>query len=192
MRGVENMAEYKVRKYPLFSACGLNCGLCPRYYTEGSSRCPGCGGEGFLETHCSCSIIPCCERKGIEYCFDCDEFPCKRYDGADLYDSFVTHKNQFIDMEKAKQIGIEAYVAELNEKVCILEELLDGYNDGRRKNLYCIAVNLLELQDVKTVIEQIRDKTKTENLLKAKSAVAVRLFEEMAELRKISLKLRKK
>ena len=186
------MAEYKVRKYPLFSACGLNCGLCPRYYTEGSSRCPGCGGEGFLETHCSCSIIPCCERKGIEYCFDCDEFPCKRYDGADLYDSFVTHKNQFIDMEKAKQIGIEAYVAELNEKVCILEELLDGYNDGRRKNLYCIAVNLLELQDVKTVIEQIRDKTKTENLLKAKSAVAVRLFEEMAELRKISLKLRKK
>jgi len=27
--------EYKLRKYPLFSACGLNRGLCPRYPTGG-------------------------------------------------------------------------------------------------------------------------------------------------------------
>jgi len=33
--------EYKQREYPLFSACGLNCGLCPRYHTDGISKCPG-------------------------------------------------------------------------------------------------------------------------------------------------------
>jgi len=186
------MAEYKVRKYPLFSSCGLNCGLCSRYYIEGSSRCPGCGGEGFLEVHCSCSILPCCELKGIEYCFECNEFPCKRYDGADLNDSFITHKNQFVDMEKAKLIGIEAYATELNEKVDILKELLSSYNDGRRKSFYCIAVNLLELQDVKVVMEKIIGEIKPQMTLKEKATVAVKLFNEMAEQRGILLKLRKK
>jgi hypothetical protein len=186
------MAEYKIRTYPLFSACGLNCGLCPRFYTEGSSLCPGCGGEGFLETHCSCSILPCCERKGIEYCFDCDEFPCKKYDRADEHDSFITHKNQFVDMEKAKQNGMEAYKSELSEKIGILEELLNDYNDGRRKSFYCVAINLLNLIDVNAVMERIRNEIQPEMSLKEKSAVAVRLFNEMAEQRDISLKLRKK
>jgi len=137
-------------------------------------------------------MIPCCERKGIEYCFDCDEFPCKKYDGADIYDSFITHKNQFVDMEKAKRIGMEAYSAALHEKIGIFEELLGNYNGGRRKNLYCMAVNLLELQDIRAVMEQIGSETVAETSVKAKAAAAVRLFEEMAELRGISMKLRKK
>jgi len=185
------MATYKVRKYPLFSACGLNCGLCPRYYTDGPSRCPGCGGENFLETHCSCSILPCCERKNIEYCFDCDEFPCKKYDGADLSDSFITHKNQFKDLEKAKRIGIEAYAGELNEKISIIEELLKNYNDGRRKSFYCIAVNLLELKDIKAVMKKIKENTTKEMSIKEKATIAVKLFEDMASQRNISTKLRK-
>ena len=187
---------YKVRKYPLFSACGLNCGLCPRYYTEGSSRCPGCGGVDFLETHCSCSILPCCERKNVEFCYDCDEFPCKKYDGADTSDSFVTHLNQFKDLDKAKTIGIEAYMKEQNEKISILEELLNTYNDGRRKSFYCVVVNLLELEDVKNVMEQVKTESVAEvslkeMTLKEKTVLAVKLFENMAEQRGISTKLRK-
>jgi len=72
--------EYQTRKYPQFAACGLNCGLCPRYYTVGSSRCPGCAGKGFLEVHPTCGILSCCQRKGLEYCFECGEFPCMKYD----------------------------------------------------------------------------------------------------------------
>lgn len=33
----------------------------------------------------------------------------------------------------------------LEEKIEILEFLIENYNDGRSKNIYCIAVNLLEL-----------------------------------------------
>ena len=94
--------NYTTRTYPLFSACGLNCGLCPRYYTVGQSRCPGCADEGFTDAHCSCGVLSCCQRKGLEYCFLCEEFPCEKYEGADSSDSFITHKNQFHDMEKAK------------------------------------------------------------------------------------------
>ena len=185
------MAEYKVRAYPLFSACGLNCGLCPRYYTDGSSRCPGCGGENFLETHCSCSILPCCERRNIEYCFECDEFPCKKYDGADLSDSFITHKNQFKDLEKAKRIGMDEYAKDQSEKISILKELLEHYNDGRRKSFYCVAVNLLELHDIKAAMVRIRDKSTADMSEKEKATLAVSIFNELASKRGISTKLRK-
>ena len=183
--------KYKTRTYPLFSACGLNCGLCPRYYTDGESRCPGCAGEGFSEVHPACGILSCCQRKNHEYCFECDEFPCKKYDGADKSDSFITHKNQFSDMEKAKQSGIEAYKAELSEKVAILEDLLNNYNDGRRKSFYCLAVNLLESEDLRLLTKQIRRETEAANSLKEKAAIAVRLLQAVADEKNVVLKLRK-
>ena len=184
--------EYKIRTYPLFAACGLNCGLCPRYHTVGTSRCPGCAGEGFSEVHPACGVLSCCQRKGLEYCFLCDEFPCKKYDGADLLDSFITHKNQFRDMDRAKQIGMEAYAAELNAKVQILEELLRSYDDGRRKGFFCLAVNLLDLADVISIMEQIRDETEPQAPLKEKAATAVRLFRAIADEKGIVLQLRKR
>ena len=51
-------------------------------------------------------------RKGIEYCFECEEFPCKKYDNWGDSDSFITHRNYLSDMEKVKCIGIDAYIAE--------------------------------------------------------------------------------
>jgi len=185
------MANYKVRAYPLFSACGLNCGLCPRYNTDGSSRCPGCGGEDFLETHCSCSILPCCERKDVEFCYDCDEFPCKKYNGADQSDSFITHENQFKDMNKAKQIGIDVYYDELSKKIELLKILLSNYNDGRRKSFYCLVVNLMELDDIRMIMEQVEAKISKDMSLKEISAIVSQLFEEKATQKGISTKLRK-
>jgi hypothetical protein len=182
--------KYETRPYPQFAVCGLNFGLCPRYYTIGSSRCPGCSGEEFSEVHPACGILSCCQRKGLEYCFECDEFPCKKYDGADLTDSFITHKNQFADMEKAKRIGMDAYKAELDEKVNSLELLLANYDDGRRKSFFCMAVNLLDLQDIRAVMERVAA-IEAETLIKEKAKTAVAIFEEIAIQRKIPLKLRK-
>jgi hypothetical protein len=121
----------------------------------------------------------------------CEEFPCKKYDGADLTDSFITHKNQFRDLEKAKLIGMKAYKAELDEKVEILETLLSKYNDGRKKSFFCTAVNLLELQDIRGIMEEIADKIQPDSSIKVKAATVSALFEKMAEKRGVSLKLRK-
>ncbi len=159
---------------------------------DGTSRCPGCSGEGFLTKHPACGVLSCSQRKGLEYCYQCDEYPCKKYDGADQSDSFITHLKQFSDMEKAKTLGIDSYRNVLNEKISILEMLLANYNDGRRKGFFCLAINLLEIQDVRHVMEQILSQTQTEQSVKDKATTAVQLFQSMAEQRNLTLKLRKK
>jgi hypothetical protein len=184
--------EYQQRKYPQFSACGLNCGLCPRYYTSGTSRCPGCAGDGFLTKHPKCGVLSCSQRKHLEYCYQCDEFPCKKYDGADQSDSFISHLNQLKDLEKAKNIGMDAYSEELNEKIAILETLLENYDDGRRKSFFCTALNLLELQNIKNAVAQIELEVCPEQSIKERTATAVRLFQTIADKQGISLSLRKK
>ena len=184
--------EYKQRAYPQFSACGLNCGLCPRYHTVGSSRCPGCAGEGFSDVHPSCGVLSCSQRKGLQVCFQCEEFPCSRYDGAAQYDSFVTHRNQLRDLGRAKENGMRAYKAELEEKIRILEQLFQLYDDGRRKSYFCLAVNLLDLSDLKTVMVSLSGEARSAQSRKEKAAVAVRLFEILADDRGIALELRKK
>ena len=186
--------KYSNRQYPLFSACGLNCGLCPQYknYSDGKFKCPGCAGEGFSEAHPACGVLSCSQKKGVEYCCDCDEYPCKRYNGADLSDSFITHKNQLKDFDKLKAIGLDAYKAEIDEKMNILEILLNNYNDGRRKSFFCVAVNLLDLCDIKAVMNRIAAGTTPDSTLKEKATVAASLFIEMADTKAVSLKLRKR
>lgn len=93
-------------------------------------------------------------------------------------------------MDKAKALGIDAYKKELDEKTATLENLLTNYNDGRRKSFFCLAVNLLELQDVRRVMEQIAGETKRDYTAKDKADMAVRLLKNMAAQRHISLKLR--
>ena len=183
---------YRQREFPLFSACGLNCGLCPRYHTDGATKCPGCAGEGFSAKHPSCGVLTCSQRRGVEYCCLCEEYPCTRYDGIDLFDSFITHKNQLKDFEKVKSTGFDAYKAELNNKIALLKYLLENFDDGRKKSFFCIAVNLFDLHDTEYVMAQIMDKTGQDDSKKEKAATAVRIFQVMAEKRNVLLQLRKK
>ncbi len=175
------------RQYPLFSLCGLNCGLCPMHL---GNYCPGCGGGPGNQP---CAIARCSQlHSGIEYCYMCNKYPCEKYDGIDEFDSFITHRNQLKDLEKVKKIGVEAYQSELDEKIEILKFLLGNYNDGRRKSFFCVAVNLLELADLKTVINEIKDRTKPDSAIKEKAAFAVEAFQAMAAERNVALKLNKK
>lgn len=100
------MKNFK-RENLLFSLCGLNCGLCPMNLNQ---YCPGCGGG---EGKQSCSIAKCSLQHGnVEYCFQCENYPCEKYDNIDEFDSFITHQHQKQDMEKFKKLGIELYSAE--------------------------------------------------------------------------------
>lgn len=182
--------EIRSREYPMFSACGLNCGLCPRFYTNGESRCPGCGAQDFSQKHPACGLLSCSTRHGFEFCGLCGEYPCKKYNGTGLYDSFITHQNQLTNFEKVNRIGIEAYQVELNSKVLLLQRLLDQFDDGRRKSYFCLAVNLLELEDVESTMIQLENVDR-QSSPKEKAAAAVRLFEEAAQKRGMTLKLRK-
>lgn len=176
------------RQNQLFSLCGLNCGLCPMFLNK---YCPGCGGG---EGNQSCKIARCSmEHNGVEYCFQCDEYPCPKYKHMDDFDSFMTHQGRKADMERARQLGIEAYNAEQVEKAKILDILLSDFNDGRKKTLFCTAVSLLDLRELQAVLRQIENRADLDTLtLKEKSAFAAGLLQEAAAKNNIELKLRKK
>ena len=55
------------------------------------------------------------------------------YEEFDDGDSFVPHRNRQQDIAQAWELGLETYLAQLEEKQEILDELLTHYNDGRRK-----------------------------------------------------------
>ena len=128
------------REDQLFSLCGLNCGLCSMHL---GGYCPGCGGGAGNQ---ACAIARCAMQKEDTpmYCSACSEFPCERYAEPDAYDSFITHRNRMQDFMRMHTIGAAAYHKEQLEKIEILKELLSDYNDGRRKTLFTLAVNLLE------------------------------------------------
>lgn len=133
------------------------------------------------------------EHGGVEYCFQCSEYPCEKYSHIDDFDSFITHRNRKSDMEKAKRFGIDAYNAEQAEKANILEVLLSNYNDGCKKTLFCVAVNLLELQELQTVLREIDRKPDMKTMtIKEKSAFVAGLLQDAAAEKNIDLKLHKK
>ena len=74
------------------------------------------------------------------------------------------------DMGKAQQIGIPAYNAEQEEKRKILDFLLASYNDGRRKNLFCIAVNLLEIGEIENILQAVKSDKEFQGLSKKEQA----------------------
>jgi len=98
------------------------------------------------------------------------------------------------DLEAAKHMGPALYQKELDEKMILLRSLLTHFNDGRRKSIFCIAVNLLDLCDVRSVMEHMADERKRDHSLakKEKSDAVERLFRNTADSRGISLRLRKK
>lgn len=171
------------RKNQLFSLCGLNCGLCTMRL---GGHCDGCGNGNQ-----SCKIARCSlEHGGVEYCCECPHYPCEKYEKIDEYDSFITHRNRRVDMEKLRDIGADRYNFEQGEKVRLLEYLLSSCNDGRRKTLFCLAVNLLELSDVRDVVDQLM----ASNLptVKDRAALAAALLQKYAGEKGILLKLNRK
>jgi hypothetical protein len=96
------------KKFYTLGCCGLDCGLCPRFYTEGSSKCPGCYGLDFENKHPSCSFITCCVKKnGLEVCGECSDFPCPKFDKeTGENDSFITHRRVILNQNLIKESGI--------------------------------------------------------------------------------------
>jgi hypothetical protein len=92
----------------LIAPCGLDCSICPLQATTLSGGepvglfatliklgaitkaempgeasqglcCPTCRGDRVLQWSATCRIRQCCvDDKGLEYCSECDGFPCER------------------------------------------------------------------------------------------------------------------
>jgi len=180
------------KKYPTLGACGLDCGLCPRYHTRGSSRCPGCLGPDFFDKHPSCGIISCCVKNhGYEVCAECSDWPCEKFDpkieeGGE-YDSFITYQNVVKNMNRIRKIGLNKFIKEQQTRITLLEKMLNEFDDGRSKNLYCLAATLLPCKILERAV-----KNSINVNVKEKAKSLKKIIIEEAEKNKIELKLRKK
>ena len=170
-----------------FSLCGMNCALCAMKL---GGFCPGCGGGPGNQP---CAIARCSLEHGIhDYCISCRAYPCRKYDGITEADSFITHQHQLQDMARMKAIGLESYHAELARRSQLLERLLSECNDGRRKTLFLLAANLLDLADLEQAMRQIESQLREEMTRKQKAAIAADCLAAAAAGEGIALKLRRR
>ncbi|MFX1306770.1 MAG: DUF3795 domain-containing protein [Promethearchaeota archaeon] len=189
--------EHPIKKYPTIACCGLDCGLCPTYYTQGPSKCPGCCGPDFFNKHPSCSIITCCVKtNNFETCAECDEFPCSKIDKWDRCDSFISHRVSLSNLRLIKQNGLNLFIEQQEKRIKMLEKMLENFNEGRSKSFYCSATALLTISDLKYALEESENKINKEKIdsknLKANSKILKAILNNIAEGQQVELKLRRK
>lgn len=149
------------RKYPTIAVCGLDCGFCPRYYTQGKSRCPGCGGPDFSSKHPSCSFITCCvKEKGLEVCAECPEFPCSKFRTDEEYQreegssSYPSPKPIMRNLRFIREHGISAFAAEQGKRIALLQRMIDTFDDGRSRSFFCRAACLHDPAEIESAVNE--------------------------------------
>ncbi|MFW9782883.1 MAG: DUF3795 domain-containing protein [Candidatus Heimdallarchaeota archaeon] len=185
------------KKYPSIACCGLDCGLCPTYYTKGPSRCPGCCGPNFSNKHPSCSIITCCvKNNNFETCADCYNFPCPKLKDWDVSDSFISHRVSLKNLGLIKEKGIKEFIDQQHQRIDLLKILLEDFNEGRSKSFFCIATALLPIkyldESVKRANERIDNEKIEASNLKFKSKIIKQYLNDFATNQKVILKLKRK
>jgi len=103
----------------------------------------------------------CTVKRGLEVCGQCAEFPCAKYNDREKIerDSFVTHKRIFRNHAFIQAHGLDRFIAEQNERVVILREMLTRFNDGRSKGFFCLAVALLSVEHLRAAMAEADTKT---------------------------------
>ena len=146
-----------IKNYPTIACCGLDCGLCPRYYIDGPSRCPGCAGPDFYIKHPSCSYITCCvKKKNLEVCGQCPDFPCSKFKTDEEYQqieesfSYPSYKVVMRNHNFIKEHGIKDFITRQKKRIKLLERMIENFDDGRSRSFFCRATCLLEVTSLET------------------------------------------
>jgi hypothetical protein len=166
-----NLIKYPTKKYPTIGVCGLDCGLCPRYYTIGLSRCPGCGGPDFFDKHPSCSFITCCvKKKNLEVCAECSDFPCSKFKSDEEYQqlkessSYPCYKKVLPNLNFIKEYGIEKFIEQQKKRIKLLETVIKNFDDGRSRSFFCKVAVLLDLTSLRSSLYMATQKIKAERI----------------------------
>lgn len=149
------------KRFPTIGACGLDCGLCPRYYTVGPSRCPGCAGPRFFDKHPSCSFITCCVKgKSIEVCAECPDFPCSKFKSEEEYgqveesSSYPPCTRIMPNMKFIRERGLDEFLKDQKKRITMLETMIERFDDGRSRSFYCRAAALLDVTSLERAMAE--------------------------------------
>lgn len=181
-----NQTDSDLKIYPTIGVCGLDCGLCPRYYTAGDSRCPGCGGPNFLNKHPSCSFITCCVKKNnFEVCADCSSFPCSKFkpdkeiqqfEGSS---SYPPYKKIMINLNYIRENGIENFIDNQKKRIRLLEKLLQDFDDGRSRSFFCKATALLDINSLEDSLMKAIQKVKSHKIRSTEIKIKAKILKDI-------------
>lgn len=180
--------------YPEIGVCGLSCRLCPMYNTETESRCLGCKSQNRMAV--GCPFITCAvKKKGIEFCWECTENKtCKKWkkhrETGKKYDSFKCYQRLEEDILFIQNKGVNEFEEIQKKREHVLKEMLKEFNEGRSKSYYCIAVTVLEIEELKKALAQAK-KDSYGLEMRGKSKVLHSILDDIAEKKGYCLKLRK-
>ncbi len=174
--------------------CGLYCGLCPMFHSEGESRCGGCKSEGRMTV--GCVFITCAvKRKGVEFCWDCDEDAvCSRWrkhrESGKEHDSFKCYQKLEDDIHFIRKNGVGEFEKSQEIRESLLKDMLREFNEGRSKTYYCIAATVLEIDELEKALNEARSRSNSLEI-KEKSGLLHSLLDKVSEEKNYRLKLRK-
>jgi len=134
------------------------------------------------------------KKKAVEFCGFCEENnTCDRWrkhrEMGKKHDSFVCYQKLEDNIAFIQKNGIAEFEKQQEAKERLLKEMLEGFNEGRSKSLYCIAATVLETGELEAVLDEARAKAK-ELELKAKAAIMHSLLDKVASKKNYLLKLR--
>ena len=113
----------------LISPCGLDCFNCGGYVENVSDEerakeaerlgmspdevaCRGCRAEqGCVRYGLDCETWKCIQKKGVSYCYECDEFPCGLLAPSSKGASYP-HNMKVYNLGRMKLVGLDAWVEE--------------------------------------------------------------------------------
>ena len=118
--------------------CGLDCFNCPMYHALSDENlrnkiaesmkiptdkaiCKGCRNEngtiGFLNMTEPCNAYRCISDKGIDFCFDCSDFPCDYLHPYSDMAPMVPHNTKVFNLCLIKKMGLEKWAREKAKSV---------------------------------------------------------------------------
>jgi hypothetical protein len=163
----------------LIGCCGIYCGLCNKYQSKAPSRCIGCQ---LGEQHSWCSIWNCCVKKhGFSNCTECSElFKCAIFSKRKVAEWIPAAEN----LHRIKEIGLGNWLKGQKERLRLVEELLQNYNDGRLTSLSCRVCAKMPIELISRALKESKKKIVNGKLdasdVKSKAKIIKAILEDLA------------
>ena len=122
------------------SYCGIYCGACEIMHAEteedearvlklwegtlnagpGQMHCSGCKSDNLFFNCAQCVMRPCAINRGVEFCIECEEYPCGYYEaGKQAVDQvpYLQHMKAIIGNQRyIKDHGVERWLEDQKNK----------------------------------------------------------------------------
>jgi len=107
----------------LAAPCGIYCGACRQYLLwkkdllEERGYKQGCKGCRIRNKNCAFirRDCPTLRKKEIDFCYECDQFPCQKLQKIDTHYQEKYSVNMVKNLKRIEEIGVEKWLQEQEE-----------------------------------------------------------------------------